>query len=911
MGKTARWPARARESPVSVPLFRAETLRPGLSERELIDYLKSYLSGTLAAVREEQRTGFAGGNDACRKYADAMDNVLRALHDRSREKFLSSSSDLKYKMAVIAVGGYGRRELCPKSDIDLLFLHSYKVDPYVEAMMEWILYPLWDLGLDVGHSVRNIKETIKMATADDSIRTGLLDFRFVAGDEPFFRESGSEIEKFLFFTNADRFIEKKLTEMRNRHVKYGETVYVLEPNVKEGKGGLRDLHSAVWVARVKYKCQNLIELRNKGVVGEKTVRAIEHAQDYLLRVRSELHILAGKKSDVLTFEDQDQMAGVFGYRDRGRDLAVERFMRTYYMNAAITVNLAEEVLEQVDRYLIEGFRKPLYSLRKKKVDGVGVLYKGKLSPLPGVSFPKEPLRILEFFRAMQKTRSVPTALAKKNIQRSLSALGPEFPRDPQAAKLFLSILSDPHYLRETLLAMHECRFLGRYIPEFAPLSFRVQRDIYHVYTVDIHLILAASILPILEEKSGRTDEEEEFLAIYRTIPRKDLLALAILCHDIGKGRGHGHSRIGAEIVDRVGERMGLSRNEIDDLVFLVEHHLLMAHVSQRRDMHDIELIIGFCETVKTPARLDMLYLLTYADLRAVGPEVWSQWKAMLLLELYEKAKNVLETGKLKHPFEERARQRREQVREGLSAFPPEDVSAYLSRFDDRYFLGTPDDRFAEHLHVLSSYDGANPRIESFDSPQGGTSEMIIVCPDQHGLFSKIAGVLSSNGINILNATIATSGDGVALDTFHVTYMGKSIQASPKKERVAADLSAVLRGETHVEDLIAERKETKFVREKVAKFRPTHVVFDNSVSSRYTVVDIFTYDRIGLLYDITRTIAALGLDIVLSKISTKADQVADVFYLMDSDGKKIVRPERLEEIRRALLEAIGGGTGAPG
>jgi [protein-PII] uridylyltransferase len=245
----------------------------------------------------------------------------------------------------------------------------------------------------------------------------------------------------------------------------------------------------------------------------------------------------------------------------------------------------------------------------------------------------------------------------------------------------------------------------------------------------------------------------------------------------------------------------------------------------------------------------------------------------------------------------------------LSAFPAGDVSAYLSRFDDRYFLGTPDDRFADHLRILSSYDGVHPRIESFDSPQVGTSEMIVVCPDQHGLFSKITGVLSANGINILNATIATSGDGVVLDTFYVTYMGKSIQDSPKKGRVAADLSAVLGGKTRVEDLIAERGETRFVREKVAKFRPTRVVFDNSVSSRYTVVDIFTYDRIGLLYDITRTIAALGLDIVLSKISTKADQVADVFYLMDHDGRKILRLERLEEIRRALLEAIGDETGA--
>ena len=888
---------------MSVPLFFAETLRTDLSERDLVETLKSYLAGTLAALKEEQRLGPGGGLAACRKYSDAMDNVVQALHDRARGKFLSSAPDLKYRLAVLSVGGYGRRELSPKSDIDLLFLHSYKVDPYVEAMTERILYPLWDLGLDVGHSVRNVKETIRMASADDSIRTALMDFRLVAGDGPFFREATKEIEKFLFFVEADRFIEKKLNEMRNRHAKYGETVYVLEPNVKEGKGGLRDIHSAVWAARIKYKCRNLIELRNKGVIGEKTVPAIGHAADYLLRVRNELHFLAGKKADVLAFEVQDPMAEIFGYRTRGRDLAVERFMRTYYMNASVTSHLAEELLEQVDRYLPGGTRRSFFSFQKK-VDGVGILYKGKLAPLAGVSFPKEPLRILEFFRAMQKTHSTPTAEAKKSIHRALANVGPGFREDRKAAEIFLSILSDPHHLHETLLFMHECRFLGKYIPEFATLSFRVQRDIYHVYTVDIHLILAASILPALEGKSARTPEEEEFLAIYRSIPRKELLVLAVLLHDIGKGKGHGHSRIGAEIVARVGERMGLAQSEIDDLVFLVEHHLLMAHVSQRRDMHDIELIIGFTETVPTQARLDMLYLLTYADLRAVGPDVWTQWKAMLLLELYEKAKNVLETGKLKRPFVERPRQRREQVREMLYGFPDDDVAQYLARFDDRYFLGTPDGRFVEHLRILSAYDGATPRIESFDSPESGTSELIIVCPDQHGLFSKIAGTLSANGVNILNATISTSADGIALDTFYVTYMGKSLKDTRKKDRVATDLSAVLRGGTTVESLVAEEKVPRFVREKVTKFRPTHVVFDNSVSSRYTVVDIFTYDRIGLLYDITRTLAALELNIVLSKISTKADQVADVFYLMDKDGKKILLPERLGEIRRSLLEAIG-------
>lgn len=889
---------------MSRPEFDAAFLPGDLSDRDATDRLKSYLGETLAAVREERLRDLGGGVSGCRRLSDAMDDIVRALHDRARARFLASSADLKYRLAVVSVGGYGRRELCPKSDVDLLFLHAYKVDPYVESITERILYPLWDLGLDVGHSVRNIRETIRMASSDDSIRTALLDFRFVAGDEPFFKQAAGEIENFLFFHDSDRFIEKKLMEMRNRHAKYGETVCVLEPNIKEGKGGLRDLHSAVWAARVKYKSRNLVELRNKGVVGDRTVRAIRHAEDYLLRVRGELHAFAGKKTDVLSFEVQDALAEVFGYRTRGRDLAVERFMRTYYMNAAIGARLAEELWEEVDRFLPEGFRKSFFPIRKRTVGGVGVLYKGKLSPLADVSFRKDPLKILEFFRVMQQTRSVPTAQAKKSIQRALPALGQDFRRDPRAARLFRSILAEPAHLHETLLAMHECRFLGRYIPEFAPLSFRVQRDVYHVYTVDIHLILAASILPGLAGKRGRSPEEEQFLALYRAIPRKDLFALAVLCHDIGKGRGHGHSRIGAQLVAGIGERLGLSRDEVDDLVFLVEHHLLMAHVSQRRDMHDIELIVRLADTVGTPARLDMLYLLTYVDLRAVGPDVWSRWKGMLLLELYEKTKNVLETGELKRPFEEQSAKRREAVRELLSDFPPEQVQAFLSRFDDRYFLGTPDERFADHLRVLSSYDGAAPRVESFDFPASGASEVLVVCPDQHGLFSQIAGTLSANGINILNATISTSVDGVALDSFFVTYLGKSLKDMPKKERVAADLSAVLRGETGVEELLAERRITRFVREKVAKFRPTRVVFDNAASSRCTVVDIFTYDRIGLLYDITHALAKLGLDIVLSKISTKADQVADVFYVMENDGGKVVAPHRLVEIRRALLEAIG-------
>ncbi|HEX9205929.1 MAG TPA: [protein-PII] uridylyltransferase [Candidatus Deferrimicrobiaceae bacterium] len=890
---------------MALPILQPAALPPDLPDKEFRNRLKEFLHDTRLALREEQRLGICGGLAACRKYSDGIDTVLRALHDRARARFLSSSAGLSCRMAVVAVGGYGRRELCPKSDLDLLFLHHYKVDPYVEAMTESILYPLWDLGFEVGHSVRNVKETVRLGGQDDSIRTALMDHRLVAGDAAFFREAGRELEKFLYYADGDRFIETKIREMRSRHARMGATVYLLEPNIKDGRGGLRDIHSAVWAARVKYKVHELRELRQKGVVSAQNVEAIRHVLDYLLRVRNELHYVLGKKADVLTFEAQEQLAERFRYRKIGPSHGVERFMRTYYLHAASATQLAEDLLEEVGRYLPEeGARKSFFFFKRKSVGAGGILYKGKLQVSDPDSFEREPIRILEFFRSLQASRSSLSRQAKKSIQQSLPAIGPSFREDPEAARLFLSILSDPVHLRETLLAMNESRFLGRFIPEFEGLFCRVLRDVYHVYTADAHSIRCASVMAQLETAAERSKEEEEFLRIYRAVPNRALLTLAILFHDIGKGKGHGHSRIGAEIVSRIGNRWRLPEQDVADLVFLVEQHLLMAHISQRRDLHDIEMILSFADTVGSVSRLDQLYVLTYADMKEVGPDVWNQWKAMLLSELYEKGRNVLEQGVLKRPFEELANRRRGQVREWLGEFPAEEVERFVLNVDDRYILATPDSRFAEHFRLLSMFNGQAPIVETFDSPESGTTEFIVVAPDQRGLFAQIAGTLSANGVNILNASISTTRDGVAIDTFYVNSRGKSLQGDPKKDRVVTDLLRVLRGEVDVSALIADPKIGKFMRDKVPRYRPTRVVFDDSVSSRYTVVDIFTYDRIGLLYDITRTLTSLGADIILSKIATKADQVADSFYLVDRDGGKISDASRQEEIRQALLAAIG-------
>jgi [protein-PII] uridylyltransferase len=627
--------------------------------------------------------------------------------------------------------------------------------------------------------------------------------------------------------------------------------------------------------------------------------------DYLLRIRNELHYLREKKSDVLSFESQEGLTERFRYRNQGASLGVERFMKSYYLHAASAAALSQSILEEIGRPLPEeGTRKSFFSLRGRWIGQAGILYKGKLQVKDGAALEKEPIRILEFFRTMQKTRAHLSLQAKRTIQAALPVIGEEFRRDRKAAALFMEILSDPVHLRETLLAMNECLFLGRYIPEFAPLHCRVLRDIYHVYTADTHSIRCAGVLARIATSERRTREEEDFLKIHQRVPDKELLTLAILLHDIGKGKGQGHSRIGAEIVGRIGARWGFREDRISDLVFLVEQHLLMAHVSQRRDLHDIELILSFTETVQTPVRLDMLYLLTYSDMREVGPEVWTQWKAMLLSELYEKGRNVLEQGALKHPFEERAFLRRRRVLEWLRDEPGDSGARFVARVDDRYLLATPDARFADHCRLLARFDGRTPLVETIDAPETGITEIIVVCPDERGIFARIAGTLSANGVNILNASIATTLDGVAMDTFYVNWRGQSLQGEPKKERMIADLIGVLRGTLSVEALIADPKVGKFVRDKIPRYRPTKVKFDNSASSRYTVVDIFTYDRIGLLYDITSALTSLGVDIHLSKISTKADQVADAFYLSDRDGGKIADPARQEEIRQAVLRAIG-------
>jgi [protein-PII] uridylyltransferase len=853
----------------------------------------------------------AGGIDLVRVNAQFFDSLICFLFETSKRSYYKKYPKLEFPVAILAVGGYGRMDLCPQSDIDLLFLYHYKLNPFVEAVTEEMLYSMWDIGLTVGHAVRNVKEALSYAAEDSSIRTALMDYRFVCGNYPFLERSKSTLDRFLLYSSGDKFIEERIRDLRRRHKKFGGVVYLLEPNIKEGKGGLRDLHTILWTLKVKFKAVTLRELVTKGVLSPRSEKNLYYILDNLLRIRNHIHFITGRKTDVINFELQENLAEFWGYRKHGIFLGTERFMRFYYILATLCSQLTEEIVEEVEKFLPEREKKKFYLPFKKRIsDGNFSTYNGKLYVNSSLSFIRSPELIMKIFSYSQESGNPLSSQAKRRIKKVLNIVDSRFRWNRDVANEFLDIFKRGKDLGRVLMEMNECRFLGKYIPEFSHLFFRVQQDIYHRFTVDIHSIMSASVMTEIGERVRKneslSDEERHFFDIYSKIRKKPLFLLSVLFHDIGKGLGHGHSKIGESLGEGILKRFGMGNEEIEDYKFLVRNHLEMANISQRRDMHDIEMIHNFAMKVGSVNRLEMLYLLTYCDLKSVSEDSWNQWRSMLIRELYEKARNILEQGEFKlSPFHEFLSARMDNIRSMLDEFDEERVEHFLQSLPDRYFLSTPEDRFYEHYNLFVSYKG-EPLIDVKNYLDKRYSEITVVCRDSHGLFSKITGVIAAHNVNILGANVTTSKGDVALDSFQINYLGGAFRDANKVEKLTGDLISVIRKDLDVEALMATRGTERARDGKIVKYRPTRVQIDNETSRNFTIVDIFTYDRVGLLYDITKTISSLGYEIYLSKISTKADQVADVFHICDPPSKKIDDPEKVEELRDAIYEAIEEG-----
>lgn len=865
---------------------------------------KEYLARVRAVLSERHEAGASGG-EVVEAYTRAVDHLITVLYATAAEQYRSRSAQLDQRLAVVAQGGYGRGELNPCSDIDLLFLYPRRLEPFGETVGEKILYALWDTGLIVGYAFRNLREGVQLAGSDLKVRTASLDVRFLCGDRLLYDEFVALIDRSVLSRGATKFFKEKIAEQEDRHRRYGDSVYILEPQLKEGEGGLRDLHTAMWLARVKFKTNNLKRLVQKGVLTEREVHEVETARDFLWRVRNAMHFISGQHQDQLTFEYQEKIAADLGFVDSARVKGVEQFMRTYYLHAATVDRFAAEMIERCQEQP-HPYRALRQLVGREIRPGVRITHRFLGVRDEGV-LAAEPANMLALFRDAQR-HGVRLSNGTKRLLRSrLDLIDGEFRRSAVAAGIFLDILRWKSDVYETLVEMHKLGVLGAYIPEFGRLLCMVLHDLYHIYTVDEHSLRGVRELERLRDGAYKA-EAPLLTQVVRDADAIEIVFLGIMFHDIGKGLGGGHSDKGAAMVRRIAKRLHLNADHARQLEFIVRHHLLMAHLAQRRDIHDQRLVIDFAKRIGTLETLKFLYLLTFADLKAVGPKVWNSWKDMLIGELYLQAADVFEKGEfVEEAREERLERIRRRVARQLEAagVQHDTLARFLREMPDRYFLTTPEEVIPQHYALLNRLD-TDPQVTAVRHyPEREFSEVTVATADRPGLFAMITGVLRGNGMDILGASIFTSRDGRALDVFRVAHReGEDVaQDEDRWVRVEVTLGRVLSGALEVEQIIAAAEPPAFMTRKLVPRVETEVRIDNAVSEQFTVLDVYTQDRLGVLYTIADLLYHLGLSIHLAKITTNVDQVLDVFYVTDECGRKIEDGERLEEVRAVIVERL--------
>ena len=803
--------------------------------------------------------------------------------------------------AVVALGGYGRGELAPFSDVDLLFLHQGRGGEAVRRFVEQVLQLLWDVGLTVGHSFRTLSECVEEARGDLHSRTALAESRLLAGDTGVFGALDRTLDNAIRRDRkaGEAFLESLRADVAERHARVSGAVCVQEPNVKEGVGGLRDLHAVLWVAQARHGTRGLAEAHAAGVVSEREHQAARRAYDFLLRVRAEAHFATGRKTDVLTLDLQPSLAKSLGYEASRGLLGSELFMRDYYRRASELHEVFRSVLrrppEEAPRRLFAAFtkRRPPRDfevrdgrLRAKSVDllatGQGLLAAFAAAQAEAVPFSDE----------------LALAIRERGplVDRSLR-------ESPEAAFQFMDLLRWRGRVGKALRAMHETGFLGRFLPEFGRVSFLVQHDFFHRYTVDEHTLRAIEALD--EVATGTEAAVRPFGRVLDEVEDAAPLYLGMLLHDIGKGRGGGHVERGAALAPRVCARLGLEERVAEDVVFLVAAHLEMSQLSQQRDLSEPALAASFAERVGSLHRLNLLHLLTYADHRAVAPGIWNEWKGTLLWELYHRTRQHLAG----HPAEglpgEAARAR--AIEDLRREFPEEDLERHFALLPERYLRATDATHMARHFRLVSHRGGAPAAFEWRDLSDGHCTELTLVTDDRPGLLARVAGTLTAHGVNILAVDLFNRSDGVVIDTFRLSEVSSHRPVKPERRAsVEQDVKGALAGTHDVEAAVARRLQKNPPRARSAWGRAARgpsVRFDQESSATATVIEVKAQDRPGLAWTIAGTLAQLGLSISFAKIATAKALALDVFYVTRAGGK--LAPEDLAGVEAALLAALGG------
>jgi [protein-PII] uridylyltransferase len=854
------------------------------------------------AILYERHLHKASGQAIVDAYTAVIDRLLCALYNAASAAYAERFSRLAQRSAVIAQGGYGRAELNPGSDIDLLFLGERSHGPYIENVVERILYTLWDTGLQVGNAMRSVKECVRLSGNDLKVKTALLDARYLCGDETLYQSFATAMDNDVLKRGADRFFKEKLAESADRHARYGDSVYLLEPHLKEGEGGLRDLHTALWMAKVKFKTNKLGELVQKSVITNRESDEIEEARDFLFRVRNGLHFITGEHQDQLRFEYQERIATELGFEDSGENHAVEIFMRQYYLHAATVGRFGAEIIERC-----LGRRQPYSFISRfsRREIRPGVTISGGVLSLNNSSvLHDDPSNIIRIFHDAQR-HGVPMSSATKRLLRGhLDIIDEERRRDPRVIEAFFDILRENDRVYDTLSAMHDTGVLGAFLPEFAHLLFMVRRDHSHIYTVDQHSLRGVEELERL--RAGVHKDTLPLLTqVMREIDGVDIVYLSMVLHDVGKGHGSRHSERGAAMIPAIAERLSLNEDDTAQLRFLVAQHLTMSQLAQGRDIHDQKLIVDFARLVDTPDNLKKLYVLTFADMRAVGPRIWNNWHDMLMKELFLQTLDVLERGEFSvEEHAKRVRRVKQRIADELPQVTPE-AARFLRDMPDRYFLGTAEETIAHHLELMAMLNGKRFVSETKHSPQRGFSEFTVFTADRPGLFAILTGLLLAHGMNILSASINTSLSGLAVDIFRISHdeQPEVAMRDDRWDRLRDALGRVLGGQEDVRRLVEQARPTARLRRRAGPRIREAVAVDNEVSERFTVIDVYSYDRVGLLFVIADALFRLDLSVHLAKITTHVGHVLDVFYVTDSAGRKVVDPQRLEHIENEVLACL--------
>ena len=878
---------------------------------DLLARLKSALQAGRADLAERFRERpdgvlYVGG------HALLLDALLQVIYRLAMQQHApETKARTSHHIAIMAVGGYGRGELSPASDIDLLFVTKKNPKGATKNIIEFILYLLWDMGLSVGHASRTIAETLSAAADDLTIATSLIETRFIVGDEALAETLSADITRWISQQPVLNFVEGKLGERDQRMAQHGSTRYLVEPNIKEGKGGLRDLHTLFWITKYAYRVQHVGEIIALGIIRDSEARAFASAQRFLWTVRCFLHLRSGRADDRLSFDAQAEIAPLMGFHDRAGMRGVERFMKRYFLAARRVGNLTRIFCAAIEsdfairpRFNLTRFLGQI-NITEHKVSKPFILEQGRLQLPRHLRFRDNPDLMMGIFAEAQKYQLDIHPDSLRRLTRGIQASvvkGKLFTAD--TTRLFLEILTDKHNPERILRLMNEAGYLGKFLPDFGRIEGMMQFDMYHSYTVDEHTIQAVGMLHRIE--AGEVKDESPLAShLIHEVHSRRALYVAVLLHDIAKGRGGDHSVLGAEVARTICPDLGLSAEETETVIWLIQEHLSFSKTAFRYDLSDPKTISDFAELIQSPERLKLLLVLTVADIRAVGPNIWNGWKASLMRILYSRTEEVIggvAPAEVSQGMAADGQAQAAQALQDIHGWSAESAQAFIDLFYPSYWTSFGLDDHIRHAHICQNFKASADAmaLDIQADPQSRTSILTIITQDHPGLFSRIAGAVALAGCSIVSARINTRHDGMILDEFRIQTLARTHVSEPAQiKRIESYITDALAGKIQLYDQL--QKKTRNMPPRFQAMRiPPRVIVTNKISKTHTVIEVNGNDRPGLLYQITWHLSQLGLQINSASVSTYGEKAVDVFYLKDVFGLKIERETTQAKIRERLL-----------